>query len=161
MRPGISIRAALDCDVSGVVAIERGVAEASHWAEAEYRRLTETQGGVGGVKRRLFVAERDGAVVGFAVGSVVLSAGTAELESVAVLPSSRRLGVGKALCEAVMVWCREQGARLMELEVRSASGGARALYEGLGFTVEGVRKAYYREPPDNALLMRLSLEDCG
>ena len=55
MRPGISIRAALDCDVSGVVAIERGVAEASHWAEAEYRRLTETQGREGGVKRRLFV----------------------------------------------------------------------------------------------------------
>ena len=47
----------------------------------------------------------------------------------------------------------------MELEVRAGSVGAIALYEGLGFVVVGRRRGYYREPVEDALLMRLELGD--
>ena len=45
----------------------------------------------------------------------------------------------------------------MELEVRAGSVGAIALYGGLGFVVVGRRKGYYREPVEDALLMKLEL----
>jgi [ribosomal protein S18]-alanine N-acetyltransferase len=109
----------------------------------------------------LFVAEMDGAVVGFAVGKAVPASEVGELESVAVLPDVRRTGVGRALCDVVIVWCREQRVASVELEVRSASDGARRLYERAGFVVEGVRKGYYSKPTDDAVLMRLKFEDCG
>lgn len=159
MRPGVSIRAAVAEDVDGVVALEWKVPEAPHWSEAEYRSILED--GHHGVKRCLLVAEEHGALLGFVVGKVVGAARVAELESVVVAASARRVGMGRALCEAVIEWCCGQGAVSMELEVRAANSGAQALYEGLGFTVEGIRKRYYREPEEDAVLMRLDLGGCG
>jgi ribosomal-protein-alanine N-acetyltransferase len=75
------------------------------------------------------------------------------LESVAVGMDWRRLGVAKALCLAVLGWCRERGAEVVELEVRAGGVGAIALYEGLGFAVTGGRAQYYREPVEDAVLM--------
>jgi ribosomal-protein-alanine N-acetyltransferase len=80
-----------------------------------------------------------------------------ELESVAVAQEERRRGVGRALCVAVIEWCQRQGAKEMELEVRVGSGGAIALYEGLGFVATGRRRGYYREPGEDALLMGMEL----
>ena len=98
-------------------------------------------------------------MLGFAVGKVAGSGsnGVAELESVAVSLAARRGGVGRALCEAVVDWCRWQGAMRMELEVRAGSEEAIALYGGLGFVVVGRRRGYYREPAEDALLMKLEL----
>ena len=86
-----------------------------------------------------------------------LWADVAELESVAVDLRARRGGVGRALCGAVMDWCRRQGAAAVELEVRAASGGAIDLYRGLGFVAVGRRAGYYSGPLDDAVLMRLDL----
>jgi ribosomal-protein-alanine N-acetyltransferase len=47
----------------------------------------------------------------------------------------------------------------MQLEVRAGGAGAIALYEGLGFTVTGRRRGYYREPAEDALLMEMELRD--
>jgi ribosomal-protein-alanine N-acetyltransferase len=46
---------------------------------------------------------------------------------------------------------------VLELEVRAGSGGAIALYSGLGFVVAGLRKGYYKEPDEDAVMMRLEL----
>jgi ribosomal-protein-alanine N-acetyltransferase len=45
----------------------------------------------------------------------------------------------------------------VELEVRASSLGAIALYEALGFVVQGQRTGYYRDPVDNAVLMAMDL----
>jgi ribosomal-protein-alanine N-acetyltransferase len=160
---GFCVRVAESADVAGVVALERGTAEAPHWAEAEYvsivnRRGDEDQGGDGAIRRGFFVAEAEGRLLGFAVGKVIGSDadGWGELESVAVAAAARRRGVGRALCAAVADWCRKQGVAALELEVRAGSEGAIALYAGLGFVVSGRRRAgYYREPVEDALQMRL------
>jgi [ribosomal protein S18]-alanine N-acetyltransferase len=156
----VRVRAASAVDLVGVVALERAVTEAPHWVEAEYRAIVDDAGKAGdAVGRCLFVAEREGQLLGFAVGKVLVSEGVslAELESVAVDAGARRGGVGRMLCEAVVGWCRERGAMEMELEVRARSAGAIALYEGLGFVTVGRRAGYYREPSDDALLMQLRL----
>ncbi len=100
-------------------------------------------------------------LAGFAVGKIVMAAASAELESVVVRVSARRTGQGAALCSAVIEWCRSQGVASIELEVRSANIAAKGLYERFGFVEEGVRRGYYRDPEDDALLMRLNLAACG
>ena len=148
------VRAALAGDLADVVVLERATQEAPHWAEVEYAAMVGGDG-VDYVRRRLFVAEGEGGLIGFAVGKVV--GPLAELESVAVDPGARRGGVGRALCGAVMEWCNGQGAVAVELEVRAASEGAIALYRGQGFVEVGRRPRYYSGPVDDAVLMRLDL----
>jgi [ribosomal protein S18]-alanine N-acetyltransferase len=154
---GLHVRVGSAADLAAAVALERVVAEAPHWGEAEYAAIVVEERGE--MRRRLFVAELAGELVGFAVGKVI-GAGrgsVAELESVVVHAGVRRRGVGRALCEAVVAWGRGQGAAAIELEVRAGSAGAVALYSGLGFVAVGRRRAYYHEPVDDALLMRLEL----
>ena len=150
------VRNAEKKDLPGIVALERSIPEAPHWVEADYKVIVDTPNN--GIKRSLFVAEKDGRLIGFAVGKAIgAPAQVAELESVAVSPSIRRSGAGKALCMAIAGWSREQGAAMLELEVRSTSAGAIALYLGLGFVTVGRRAAYYHIPLDDALLMTLKL----
>jgi ribosomal-protein-alanine N-acetyltransferase len=147
------VRAGVESDLRAVMALERATPEAPHWSDAEY--AAAIGGGGGYVRRRLFVAETDGVVIGFAVGKV--AGDLAELESIAVDLRMRRGGVGRALCEAVIQWCREESATAVELEVRAASGGAIGLYQRLGFISVGRRPLYYSGPADDAVLMRLDL----
>jgi ribosomal-protein-alanine N-acetyltransferase len=167
---GFCVRVAESADVAGVVALERGIAKAPHWVEAEYvgildkggdedKRGDDDKGGDGAIRRCFFVAVAERRLLGFAVGKVIGSDpdGLGELESVAVEAAARRRGVGRALCGAVASWCRNQGVAALELEVRAGSGGAIALYAGLGFVVAGRRAGYYREPVEDALQMRLEL----
>src|SRR6266446_410035 len=97
---GFRVRVAEVGDVAGVVALERAIAEAPHWAEGEYAQMVDVDTADRAVMRCLFVAEAEGRVLGFAVGKVIGSSGegVAELESVAVPAVARRRGVGKALC---------------------------------------------------------------
>ena len=157
---GFRVRMAGAADLPAVVGLERGIAEAPHWAEGEYAAIVHVDSeDDAAVRRCLLVAEAEGRVVGFAVGKVIGAGadGVGELESVAVDGAVRRMGVGRALCEAVIAWCKGQGAAAVELEVRAGSGGAIGLYTGLGFVVTGLRRGYYREPVEDAVLMRLDL----
>lgn len=150
---GICVRVGVAEDLAEVIALERATAEAPHWSEAEYVGVIAGRDGY--VRRCLLVAAAKGVVIGFAVGKV--AGDLAELESVAVDSQARRGGVGRALCGAVIDWCREAGATAVELEVRAASGGAIGLYQRFGFIVAGQRPGYYSGPIDDAVLMRLDL----
>jgi ribosomal-protein-alanine N-acetyltransferase len=156
------VREGVAADLVGVMRLEKETAEAPHWAAAEYAAIVDSGGFAdGAVRRRLFVAEDEAGLLGFAVGKVLASEAVSlgELESVAVGGSTRRSGVGRMLCEAVIGWCMERGATEVELEVRAGSMGAIALYIGLGFVVVGERAGYYRDPAEDALLMQLKLAE--
>jgi len=151
----VEIRPARREDISAVVALEREMTDAPHWAEAEYAAMVDECAG-GLVRRLLVIAESgDRELIGFAVGKVAGAGAEAfgELESVAVTTRARRAGVGRTLCEAVVEWCRQQGAHAVELEVRSKNEAAFALYRRLGFEAVGLRRSYYRDPVDDAILM--------
>jgi ribosomal-protein-alanine N-acetyltransferase len=153
-----AVRRAAERDVDAVLELERGIAEAPHWSREEYVRMLAHDDGAA-VRRALFVFGAD-EIAGFAVGKVIGFGADAvgELESVAVAESARRMGVGSALCEAVVRWCVGEGARSVELEVRRSSVGTQALYRRLGFVEVGERKGYYREPVDDAVLMNLTVK---
>jgi [ribosomal protein S18]-alanine N-acetyltransferase len=158
MEDKLRIRAAVAADLGGVFELERGAAVAPHWTEGEYAAIVGVEDDAGLVQRCLLVAERDERLVGFAVGKVIgAGVGLGELESVAVDVVARRTGVGRTLCVAVIGWCRERGAKAMELEVRAGSEGAIALYRSLRFAEVGRRGKYYRAPAEDAVLMRLEL----
>ena len=156
---GLVVRRAGAGDLAEVLRLERATAEAPHWAMAEYAAMVSQAGGEGEVRRCFVVAKREERMVGFAVGKAVAfgAGGLAELESVAVDVEARRRGVGRALCRAVIEWCRSLGMGELQLEVRAGSGGAIGLYRGLGFAVTGRRRGYYREPEEDALMMRLEI----
>lgn len=96
-------------------------------------------------------AENGRRVCGFFAGRVVV--GELEIFDVVVAADARRKGVGAALVGAALAAARVAGATRAVLEVRAGNGAATALYRRFGFRVSGVRKAYYRDPPEDAWLM--------
>ena len=155
MRAGDwTVRRAAAADLASIVAIERACAEGPHWSEAVWVALLAEEEG-NEQARVSFVSEGRDGVAGFAV--VSCSCGVAELESVAVAERVRREGVGRALCRAAMEWAQSRAAEVIELEVRASSMGSLALYRSLGFAEMGVRRRYYRDPLEDAVLMSASL----
>jgi ribosomal-protein-alanine N-acetyltransferase len=154
--PQVQLRAARASDLDAIVALERATEHAPHWPPAAYAANLDSTA----PQRCLIVAETDAEIAGFAAGLMHPALQdspqrVAELESVVVAASARRAGIGRAVCNAVIEWCRTHGATEMVLEVRATSTGAIALYTGLGFTQTGRRPRYYRDPEDDAVVMRL------
>jgi ribosomal-protein-alanine N-acetyltransferase len=75
------------------------------------------------------------------------------INSLAVEESWRRRGLAVRLLRAVIADTVAAGARSATLEVRRSNVAARGLYEGLGFRVEAVRRDYYQQPREDALLL--------
>ena len=75
------------------------------------------------------------------------------INSLAVDPRYRRQGLARRLLEQVLAVSAAAGARSATLEVRQSNEAGRALYEGLGFRVEGVRPGYYQDPREDALIL--------
>jgi ribosomal-protein-alanine N-acetyltransferase len=109
--------------------------------EAELQRATT----------RIFVAG-DPEVRAYAFFQVVLD--EAELLRLATAPKARRQGLGAALLEHGIRHLSRGGVRRLFLEVREDNRAARALYEGLGFHLEGRRDGYYRDGEDALLYAR-------
>jgi ribosomal-protein-alanine N-acetyltransferase len=157
-RPAIQLRAAVAADLDSIVELDRACETAPHWPPSNYAAILAPA--TTAATRCLIVAEREDGLVGYAVGLLHPRDGAecvAELESVAVAACARRAGVGRALCTTVLDWCSWHGATQVELEVRSCSIAAIALYAGLGFVPFGRRPRYYRDPEDDAMAMRLVL----
>jgi len=98
------------------------------------------------------IAEDEGVAMGFIGASLIID--TADITNVAVLDDFRKRGVGFALVSAMAKELSSRGALEILLEVRSESAPARALYEKTGFEVISTRRRYYKDPTDDALIMR-------
>ena len=99
-----------------------------------------------------FAAElEDGTMIG-TIGLQII-AGEGEISNVATLLPYRRSGIAHALVEEALQTGKERGVTDYTLEVRSGNTAAIALYESFGFQTEGVRKNFYREPCEDALIM--------
>jgi [ribosomal protein S18]-alanine N-acetyltransferase len=76
-----------------------------------------------------------------------------QIDNLAVSKQYRRKGIGRALLTSALKVAADLGARSATLEVRSANSSALAFYEKEKFTPVGLRKRYYADPPDDALLL--------
>ncbi len=99
--------------------------------------------------------EKEPELVGYVIFSRVPPEG--EILRIAVAESARRQGVAKRLLDALRAECAQEGITRLLLEVRAGNRPAVRLYEKAGFTVDGVRKAYYQDPEEDALLMSRQL----
>ena len=75
------------------------------------------------------------------------------INNLAVLPTCRRQGVASALLARVIEVGAGLGSRRATLEVRHSNDAARRLYGGFGFVVAGVRRGYYTNPVEDALVL--------
>lgn len=94
-------------------------------------------------------------VVGW--GGIWCVADEAEIASVCVDPAYRRLGGGTKLLQTLLMQARLSGAQNVYLEVRASNRAAQELYRGAGFECIGVRKRYYTNPLEDAVLMRCEI----
>jgi len=98
------------------------------------------------------VAVEDDRVVGY-IGSQT-SIDETDVLNVAVHPDCRRRGIAEALIVELVEHLKRKGSHALMLEVRASNAPAIALYEKLGFAQVGCRKNYYRNPREDALILR-------
>lgn len=149
-RVRLTVRSMRPADLPEVMLIERRSFTAP-WEESTFRGLMRRP------SASLFVAEDGGEVAGFSV--MWFAADEGELGDIAVLPELRGQGIGRLLLAESIAIAAARGTRSLYLEVRETNCRARGLYEAVGFSKVGVRKQYYTEPVEDAIVMRLDLQD--
>lgn len=103
------------------------------------------------------VADVNGIARGYCGMWIVLD--EAHITNVAVHPDWRGKSLGEGLMCEMMGLARKAGAEKMTLEVRMSNRVARKLYEKLGFHEEGIRKGYYSDNMEDAIIMWVNLND--
>jgi ribosomal-protein-alanine N-acetyltransferase len=146
------VRRMTAADVPRVMEIAASLPEAPHWPETAY---LDALNPASTPRRIALVAagpepER---IAGFTVASLLPP--QAELESIAVAAKSKRKGVGRMLVKSLVNELRTAGVIEITLEVRESNHAAVAFYRSAGFSQRGLRKAYYADPIEDAVLMRL------
>ena len=94
-------------------------------------------------------------VVGYVGSQTVID--ESDMMNIAVHPDFRRRGIAEALVADLEAALRQRGSRALTLEVRDSNAPAIALYEKLGFAQVGLRKNYYRNPKEDARILRKEL----
>ena len=152
--PGsVTVRMAEARDLPSILAIEQA-SFSDPWTEDAFESAFALQ------RMRLLIAEeaadetRGGApvLVGYVVA--LLLGVEAEIADLAVAPRSRRRGVGRILLDRVLADLALRGVSTVFLEVRESNSAARALYASRRFVSVGRRKGYYRQPEEDALILR-------
>ena len=88
---------------------------------------------------------------------LILGYDEADVSNVAVHPNWRGKGIASILMGHMIQKAQEQGLHSLLLEVREGNTSARRLYEKTGFVIDGVRKNYYQNPVEDAVLMSRKL----
>lgn len=140
-------------DIERVLDLERETPEAPHWGWKIYEDFVAETDSRETVRKVAWVATEKAELVGFAAVQMVLD--VCDLESIVVTEQARRRGVGRALFDVLTGWAQEQGARRIQLEVRSGNTTAIRFYERAGLRREGLRSGYYQAPEEDAVLMGL------
>ena len=156
----IRLRLMEERDMTGVSELER-LSFSVPWSETVLRESLESRLDV------LWVLEQEeescslknggehgtGNLVGYC--NLRIIAGEGELMRIAVHPELRGRGLSRKLMDRLSETAREQGVKAVTLEVRTSNRAAIELYKSYGFMEEAVRKNYYENPVEDALIMWL------
>ena len=145
MSAEIVIRSMTALDVDGVMTVEHD-SFPTPWSRSSFEEEL-----AGNRLARYIVATENGVVVGYAGTWLVIN--EAHVTNVAVSSQRRQNGIGRLLMESLMELARENGMESMTLEVRVSNEAARNLYRQLGFVEAGIRKNYYSETKEDALIL--------
>jgi [ribosomal protein S18]-alanine N-acetyltransferase len=147
--------------------LERQSPSAGHWSRDQYEALLAAPSGQQRSERIALLAENDdgaqpegvshatSGLLAFLIAHRIDAEW--ELENIVVAETARRQGVATRLFGEFVAHARAEQGSAVFLEVRESNQSARALYRKAGFTETGLRKSYYSNPPEDAILCRLSL----
>ncbi len=145
----LELRPARRSDVDAVLTLERA-SFSDPWSRASFTSLL-------GHPSVYFVvaAQHQEGLAGYLAAWFMVPEG--EIATLAVHPEQRRLGVGGFLLDAAIQEARVRGVRDLYLEVRDSNVAAQRLYLSRGFAEIGRRRHYYRNPVEDARVLRLHL----
>ncbi len=150
--PSVLIEAMTEHDLLEVCAIE-DLSGLSAWGwDAYHKELESVQDTI------MLVARVDSTTHGVELAGFIVArllADELHVNNVAVRPAFRRHRIGSSLLEKTLQVARGHGANMAHLEVRAGNEAAQRLYAVCGFRATGRRKAYYRAPVEDAILMTL------
>ena len=162
------IRRATSADVPAMMRVELQSPGAAHWSRRQYECLFTATPNPAQSERLVWVVENESdersgkdrneirEVLAFLVAQRIDA--DWELENLVVAQSVRKRGIGTLLLEKLIAQVRDETGKSIFLEVRESNEGASRLYQKLGFQQVGLRKGYYQNPSEDAILLRLSLE---
>ncbi len=162
---GTKIRLARESDLGQLIALSEAAGEAAHWTPQQWLDIFRSQNparlawiaAAAATAVTEAAAESDVRAIGFLVAQT--GGPEWELENIAVLPDFRRHGVACALLSALLAQARSQQAKRILLEVRASNHPAIRLYEASGFQPLARRRGYYRNPPEDAIILLHSLQN--
>jgi ribosomal-protein-alanine N-acetyltransferase len=140
------VRAAAGDDLSEIAALQAQTFTNPWSAESLRWELTETD-----VARLYTMRDAEGRLAAYCACWVILD--ELHINSLAVDTRLRRQGLATMLLRSVFADALADGVTKATLEVRRSNTAALGLYERLGFSVEGVRKDYYQQPREDALVL--------
>lgn len=141
------IRSMTEADVDVIAGLEKELFSDA-WSKTS---LLETNA----QKHTLILVAEEEELLGYAIIYYVMDEG--EIARIAVSPKWRRQGVGRSLLDELCKIGRERGIHWILLDVREGNEGARRFYEEYGFVQDGIRRNYYRQPAEHAILMSLPI----
>src|SRR5262245_34305980 len=150
----ITVRHARSEDIPRMMEIAVHAATAALWTERAYAEFFASDPGDSSRPVILVIQEND-KVAGFLAARQV-AGDEWEIENLAVSGSARRRGLGSRLLGEFLNLVRDRGGSEIYLEVRESNRAARKLYEKWAFVEAGIRKSYYHNPPEDALVLRFS-----
>lgn len=103
------------------------------------------------------VAETEEGIIGYCGMWLVID--EAHITNIAISPSQRGKKLGEALMKAAIDSAKAQGAQLMTLEARVSNVVAINLYKKLGFQNGGIRKGYYTDNQEDAIVMWVNFNE--
>lgn len=140
-----SIRAMLPADIDGVLQVEQACFTLP-WSRAAFEaEVTDN------TLADYLIMETAGKIIGYAGMWLILD--EAHVTNIAVLAAYRRRGLGEKLVRALIEQAKQRGAVSMTLEVRVSNMAAQTLYRKLGFEKKGIRRQYYSDTREDALIM--------
>lgn len=139
------VRTAEAEDIDAIVAVEQ-VCFSTPWSrESIAHDLTDN------AMAQYLVAELDGVIAGYGGMWVIVDEG--HITNVAILPQYRNKKIATLLMSVLLTAGERQGIHRFTLEVRSSNEAAKALYRKLDFKEAGLRKGYYQDTGEDALIM--------
>ena len=141
---GFLIRKMTEKDLDEILLIE-SVSFSLPWSRESYQSELKNE------LATYLIAERQGEVAGYLGIWVVFE--EAFLTNVAVAPSFRSRGLGKALMQEGERVARQGGAHYILLEDRPSNLRALTMYRSLGYEARGLRKGYYSDNNEDAIIM--------
>ena len=139
-----NFRKGLEKDIMSIARLEKE-AFSDAWSEQSIGETLKQK------QAFITVAETDDKVVGYCIIYHVLEEG--EIARIAVDKTLRRQGIGQGLLDYTCRCCEEKQIERLCLDVRQGNETARRFYEQYGFTQDGIRKGFYENPKEDAVLM--------